>query len=104
MPLCASGFCQSHINTGLSSEDLKHFFHGVTVFTLNIILIQLHGLRKKMKFLMTAVVLEQGMWIRQASLENSLTVSGIFYLGIIGRSGNSTCRHARVSCCGQRGF
>ena len=75
----------------------KALFPSVTASTLNIILVQLHWLRKKMKFLITAVVLEQRLWIKQALLENSLTVSTVFYLRIIGRSSNNVCRHACTS-------
>lgn len=74
--------------------EFKALFAGLTASTLNIILVQLHWLRKKMKILITAVVLKQRLWINQALIENSLTVSNAFYLRIIGRSSNSMCRHA----------
>lgn len=78
-------------------RGFKALFPGVTASPLNIILVQWHWLRKEMKFLITAVVLEQRLSINQALPENSLTVLSIFYLRIIGRSSNSMCRRACTS-------
>lgn len=52
---------------------------GVTASTLDIILVQLHWLRKKMKFLITAVVLKQRLNKSGLAREQSYSVKRILF-------------------------